>query len=189
MRHIQDSWYCPDSRSYKCIPRCQNGRVNWPMRLITWRGSHRVWLPDDLEVAYRDADGDAQMLYFDRQHNNSFALIHPDAGDDSVPLKVDGVEPGTLEVRLLSALDIAVSKIGRFGERDRGDIAALAENGLIRVEGLRRRAEEAAQHYLGDEVSLKTSIDRACRLVADAEVRREKKNQRDKEPPSPDPCA
>ena len=150
--------------------------------------SHHLWLPDDLEVAYRDADGDARMLYFDRQHNNTFALIHPDADDDSVPLKVDGVEPGTLEVRLLSPLDLAVSKIGRFGERDRGDIAALAEKGLIRAEGLRQRAEEAAQYYVGNEVSLKTSIDRACRLVADIEVRREKKNQHDKEPPSPDPC-
>ena len=55
-----------------------------------------------------------------------------------MPLELDGVESGTLEVRLLSPLDLAVSKIGRFGERDRGDIAALAENGLIRAEDLRR---------------------------------------------------
>ena len=152
--------------------------------------SHPLWLPDDLEVAYRNADGDAQMLYFDRQYNNTFALIHPDADDDSVPLKVDGVEPGTLEVRLLSPLDLAVSKIGRFGERDRGDIAALAENGLIRAEALRQRAQEAAQHYVGNEDSLNTSIDRACRLVADIEARREekRKKRRVQEPSSPDPC-
>ena len=151
--------------------------------------SHHLWLPDDLEVAYRDADGGVQMLYFDRQHNNAFTLIHPDTDDDSVPLELDGVDPGTLEVRLLSALDLAVSKTGRFGERDRGDIAALAESGLIRAEDLRRRAEEAAQHYVGNEDSLKSSIDRACRLVADIEARREekRKKRRVQEPPSPDP--
>ena len=150
--------------------------------------SHRLWLPDDLEVAYRDADGGAQMLYFDRQ--NTFEIMHPDAEDDSVPLELDGVEPGTLEVRLVSALDLAVSKVGRFSKRDRSDIAALAENGLIRAEDMRRRAQESVQHHVGNKGSLKTSIARACRLVADIEVRREEeqRKRRVQEPPSPDVC-
>lgn len=132
--------------------------------------SHPLWLPDDLEVSYRDADGKAQVLYFDRQHNNTFGLMHPDADDDAEPLSLPDADSGKLEVCVLSALDLAVCKTGRFGERDRGDIAALAERGLIDAESLRRRAEEAAQRYIGNQASLKTSIDVACRLVAGIEA-------------------
>ncbi len=42
--------------------------------------SHRIALPEDLEVAYRDADGAARLLYFDRQYNDTLALMH-EVGD------------------------------------------------------------------------------------------------------------
>lgn len=35
--------------------------------------SRRIALPEDLEVAYRDADGAARMLYLDRQYNDTLA--------------------------------------------------------------------------------------------------------------------
>src|SRR5260370_27295648 len=76
--------------------------------------SHRIALPENLEVAYRDADGAARLLYFDRQYNDTLGLLHADARDDSVPLVLEGIDSSVLEVRLLSALDLAVSKIGRF---------------------------------------------------------------------------
>src|SRR2546423_12917036 len=69
--------------------------------------SRRVALPENLEVAYRDADGAARLLYFDRQYNDSFALLHEDAHDDSLPLTLDGLDQNALEVRLLSPLDLA----------------------------------------------------------------------------------
>src|ERR1043165_3367619 len=37
--------------------------------------SHRIVLPEDLEVTYRDPDGGARLLYFDRQYNDTFALM------------------------------------------------------------------------------------------------------------------
>lgn len=76
--------------------------------------SHRIALPENLEIAYRDADGAARLLYFDRQYNDTLGLLHEDARDDSVPLALEGVDSSVLDVRLLSALDLAVSKIGRF---------------------------------------------------------------------------
>jgi hypothetical protein len=48
-----------------------------------------------------------------------------------------------LEVRRLSPVDLALSKIGRFEDLDRGDIATLAQDGLITERAVRRRAEEA----------------------------------------------
>src|SRR3954467_7576346 len=83
--------------------------------------SRRVVLPDNLEVAYRDVDGAARLLYFDRQYNDSFALMHEDAHQDSLPLTLPGVDTSVVEVRLLSPLDLAVSKVARLSDQDRED--------------------------------------------------------------------
>jgi hypothetical protein len=131
--------------------------------------SRRLALPEDLEVAYRDADGAARLLYFDRQYNDTFALLHPDAHDDAVPLALPGVDAQVIEVRLLSPLDLAVSKIGRLSDTDRSDISALARHGLIGKNALRERAGEAAGGYVGDLDRLRNSIDIAVRIVEDAE--------------------
>lgn len=133
--------------------------------------SHRIALPENLEVAYRDADGAARLLYFDRQYNDAFALMHEDARDDSVPLTLKGIDPKVLDVRLLSPLDLAVSKISRFSSQDREDITALARHGLIRSGPLRRRANEAIARFVGNVDTLRTSIDLACRLAEDVERR------------------
>jgi len=133
--------------------------------------SGRIALPENLEVAYRDADGAARLLYFDRQYNDTLGLLHEDAYDDSVPLALGARDSNVLEVRLLSPLDLAVSKIGRFCGQDRDDIATLARRGLIRASALRRRAEEALACYVGDTARVQTSIDMAVRIVADVEKR------------------
>jgi hypothetical protein len=130
--------------------------------------SHRFALPENLEVSYRDADGAARLLYFDRQYNDTFGLLHEAAHDDSVPLAIDGIDPAVFEVRLLAPVDLAVSKIARLSDQDRGDIAALARRGLVTTRALRRRAEEAMGGYVGDLDRLRTSIDIACRIAEDA---------------------
>jgi hypothetical protein len=133
--------------------------------------SRRIALPENLEVAYRDADGAARLLYFDRQYNDTLGLVHEDARDDSVALLFEGIDSRVLEVRLLSALDLAVSKIGRFSSQDREDIATLARHKLIGSAALRRRAEDALKGYVGDTIRLQGSIEVAVRIVADIEAR------------------
>ena len=133
--------------------------------------SRRIALPEDLEVAYRDSDGAARLLYFDRQYNDTLGLLHDRAHEDAVPISLDGIDPHVIEVRLLSALDLAVSKIGRLSETDRDDIAALVRRGLVTPAQLRRRAEEAVAAYVGDLARLRNSIDIACRIAEDS-VRR-----------------
>jgi hypothetical protein len=122
--------------------------------------------PHDLQVAYRDADGHARLLYFDTQYNDSFALLHQNAYDDAVPIALEGVDARRLAVKLLRPLDLAVSKLSRFSEQDQLDIRALARERLIDATQLRRRAEEALPDYVGKLDRIKTSIDIACRLVA-----------------------
>lgn len=131
--------------------------------------SHRIVLPENLEASYRDADGGARLLYFDRQYNDTFALMHEAARQDSVPLSLQGIDTAVLDVRVLSALDLAVSKISRLSSQDREDIAALARHGLIRSRALRRRAEEALGGYVGNLDVLRKSIELAVHIVEDVE--------------------
>ena len=128
--------------------------------------SHRIALPEDLEVVWRDADGTPRLLYFDRNYNDTFALMHEDAYENSWPLPLPGVDSAVLDVRLLSPLDLAVSKLGRFSGQDREDVATLARLGLIDPAGLRMRAEEALGGYVGDIVRLRNTIDIVCRMIA-----------------------
>jgi len=134
--------------------------------------SHRIALPDNLEVAYRDADGAARVLYFDRQYNDTFGLLHQDAYEDAVPLRLAGLDSEVLEVRLLSALDLAVTKLGRFSDQDRDDILALARRKLIGSAALRRRAAAALQAYVGDTARTQGAIETAVRTIAELEARR-----------------
>ena len=122
--------------------------------------SRRIALPADLDVAYRDEDGAAA-----RNYNDTLALLHEDAYADAQPLALPGVDAGVLDVRLLSPLDLAVSKLSRFASQDRDDIASLARHGLIDAGQLRQRAEEALGGYIGDLARLRTSIDIACRMI------------------------
>jgi hypothetical protein len=125
--------------------------------------------PSDLQVAYRDADGHARLLYFDTQYNDSFALLHQNAYDEALSIALQGVDARRLTVKLLTPLDLAVSKLSRFSNQDQLDIRALARERLIDAKQLRRRAEEALPDDVGNLERIKTSIDIACRLVA-AEV-------------------
>lgn len=131
--------------------------------------SHRIALPENLEVAYAGADGAAQLLYFDRQYNDTLALLHEDAYDDSQQLKLDGIDAAVLDVRLLSPLDLAVSKLSRFSEQDRDDILELGKLKLVHSDALRARAQAALAGYVGDTGRVRGSIDIACRILGDLE--------------------
>ena len=124
--------------------------------------------PDNLEVSYRDADGRARLLYFDTQYNDTYGLLHEHAYEDALPVRLQGIDPGTLDVRLLSPLDLAVSKLSRYEAHDQDDIRALAEAGLIDAGSLRNRAEEALPSFVGDVARVKNSIALAERLITQA---------------------
>lgn len=140
--------------------------------------SRRLVMSDDMSVSYRDVDGQARVLYLDRNYNDSLGLLHEDAYEDSVPVSIAGVDTRLIEVRLLSTLDLAVSKLSRFSEQDRQDIEQLARERLIGSKALRRRAEEALGGYVGNTETLKSTIDVACRVVDAANPPRRPKEKR-----------
>lgn len=134
--------------------------------------SKRLLLPDDLDVNYVDAAGNARLLYFDRQYNDTFGLMHEDAQSDSLPVAILGVDPKLLEIRLLAPVDLAISKLARFEEHDQHDIESLARARLITVDGVRQRAEEALGGYVGNIGSVRVSIELAVQLIARSLPRR-----------------
>jgi hypothetical protein len=125
----------------------------------------RLLLPDDLQVMYKSQDGKHRTLYFDRQYNDTLGLMHEDAYADSMPIDVPGVNRKRLDVRVLSPVDLAVSKLSRYADPDRDDIKALARAGLLDPKGLRQRAKEALIGYIGRVDDVRISIDQASRMV------------------------
>lgn len=126
--------------------------------------SRRVLVPE-VQVSYRDADGRARVLYFDRNYNDTLGLLHPDAYPDSHPLEIAGIDRAVLDARVLAPVDLAVTKLARFSEQDRTDVEVLARHRLISAAALRKRAEEALQGYIGEMAPVRTSIEVACRVV------------------------
>jgi hypothetical protein len=134
--------------------------------------SRRVVLKDDFKVSYRDPDGRARLLYLDRNYNDTLGLMHENAYEDSELVELPGVDPRILEVRALSPVDLAVSKLSRFNDRDREDIEVLAREKLIDASTLRKRALEALGGYVGSVDSVRTSTDLACNLVSAVQSRK-----------------
>jgi hypothetical protein len=127
--------------------------------------SKRVLLNEEIEVSYRDPDGRARLLYLDRNYNDTLGLLHQDAHQDSRPVDIPGIDKKLIDVRVLSPIDLAVSKLSRFADQDREDILLLAREGLIDSASLRKRAKEALGAYVGDLNPAHNSIDVACRLI------------------------
>jgi hypothetical protein len=132
--------------------------------------SRRIAIPAGLQAPYRDADGATRYLYFDLQYNDTFAPMHEGAHDDALPLTLAGIDNKVLDVRLLTPVDVAVSKLGRFSDIDRADIEALARAGLVNSRALRKRGEAALGGIVGDLTRLRGSIELACRLVESIET-------------------
>jgi hypothetical protein len=133
--------------------------------------SHRIALPGTLDTSYEDADGAARWLHLDPNYNDTLALMHEDAREDSLPLSLVGIDPKVLDVRLLTPTDLAVSKVARFGDIDRSDIETLARRGLIDARAFRQRADDAVGGYVGELTRLRGSIEQATRLIEDIERR------------------
>lgn len=127
--------------------------------------SRRVLLGQDIEVAYRDADGRAALLYLDRNYNDTLGLMHEDADDDALRVDIKSIDRKVLDVRVLTPLDLAVSKLARFSDQDREDILLLAGRKLITARALRERAEQALKAYFGNVAPVRNTIDIACRLI------------------------
>lgn len=129
----------------------------------------RVYLPNDLMVEVTLEDGTQQVVYLDTNYNSTFALMHEDYLDDSIPVDL-GVDK--IRVHVLSPVDLAVSKIARFADNDKQDIAALVRLGLTSADEIEHRATSALAGYIGGQAMLKLNLQDAVALAREVESER-----------------
>lgn len=122
----------------------------------------RLAIPQDLVLDVTLEDGTSQVLYFDTNYNPMFALMHERYQEDALALDVGA---SVFQVYVFSALDLAVSKLARYADNDKDDIAALARQGLVTASALRQRAEEALTGYVGGQSMIQLNIDEAVRQI------------------------
>lgn len=115
----------------------------------------RVYLPNDLMVEVTLEDGTQQVVYLDTNYNSTFALMHEDYLEDAIPVDL-GVDQ--IRVHVLSPVDLAVSKIARFADSDKEDIAALVRLGLTTADEIEQRATSALVGYVGGLAMLKLNL-------------------------------
>lgn len=115
----------------------------------------RVYLPNDLMVEVTLEDGTQQVVYLDTNYNSTFALMHEDYLEDAIPVDL-GVDQ--IRVHVLSPVDLAVSKIARFADNDKEDIAALVRLGLTTADEIEQRATSALVGYVGGLAMLKLNL-------------------------------
>lgn len=122
----------------------------------------RVFVPNDLMVEVTLEDGTSQVVYLDTNYNSTFALMHEDYLSDSIPVDL-GLDQ--IRVRVLSPVDLAVSKIARLADNDKEDIAALVRLGLTNADEIEQRATNALAGYVGGQAMLKLNLRDAVALA------------------------
>lgn len=118
----------------------------------------RVLLPSDLAV---EIEGE-EPVYFDTNFNPMFALVHENYQRDAVPVEL-GVDH--IDLRLLSPVDLAVSKIARFADVDREDLSSLVQAGLTDAAAIAQRAREAVTAYIDNPADIRHKIELAIELA------------------------
>lgn len=129
--------------------------------------SARVVVPSDLCVQVNLPDGSTEDIYFDSNFSTTLGLIHENYQDDSVLVDL-GLQHITL--RVLSPVDLAVSKISRLADPDKEDIRDLVLAGLTGADEIAARAEEALGSYIGNTSSLRFNIRNAIEIARNAET-------------------
>lgn len=128
--------------------------------------SARVVVPADLFVQVELPDGSTEDLYFDSNFSTTLGLMHENYQQDSVPIDL-GLQH--INVRALSPVDLAVSKISRLADPDKEDIRDLVLGGLTNADEIQARAEEALSYYVGNTSSLRLNIRDALEIARNAE--------------------
>ena len=109
--------------------------------------------PDELvlaldEVFFNDPETGPSSIVFDTTFTPTLAPLHEDYQEDAIWLNRNE-EESPIWVYLVRKVDLAVSKLGRYGDQDIDDIHTLFDHGLS-IEEFKYRAEEARKYFPGN---------------------------------------
>ena len=132
---------------------------------IKW--SHKILIPPDMQTFEMDTPGDAadtRIVVMDGSFGDAMASFPPEWERRSQAVH----SFDNMVLHVIDPVDLAVSKVARFIERDKDDIRELAECGLIDPDTFARRVEEAFDHYVGDQTLVRYNVKNAKEIVASA---------------------
>jgi len=124
--------------------------------------SARVLIPNDLMAEVIDDNGNPRLIYFDTNYNPMFALLHEDYQQNAIDADI-GLQH--IRVRVLSPVDLAVSKVARFAPNDREDIQDLVRLGLVSAADIEARGNQALDGYVGNVSSVRFNLSNAVALA------------------------
>jgi hypothetical protein len=113
-------------------------------------------------VNFDDEEGDYCTLDFDGNFNPTIAPIHPDYKDRSSRLTT---KSKLVSLYLVSAVDIAISKLGRFESVDQEDIVNLFQKNMFTIEDFIETAEEAKKYCGVAMDKLEFNVEMAINLL------------------------
>jgi hypothetical protein len=128
--------------------------------------SARVLIPNDVMVEVVDAVGDPQLVYFDTNYNPMFSLVHEDYQVDAIDA---GLGLAHIRLKVLSPLDLAISKVARFAPNDQEDIKDLVRLGLTSSAEIEARGTEALAGYIGNTSMVQFNLRDAVELARGVE--------------------
>lgn len=114
------------------------------------------FLKPPVVVSYVDEAGQEQTIHLDRNYSPTLAVLQEDYTDRAVDsgLQIDG-----FEVRLLSPVDLVISKLSRFLEHDQQDIRDLIVAGLVDRGELIDLAKDALSYFVGNVRPVEQNLD------------------------------
>jgi hypothetical protein len=127
--------------------------------------SARVLIPNDVAIEVVGDDGQPQLIYIDTNYNPMFALLHANYQQDAIAIDL-GLEH--IRLRVLSPVDLAVSKLARFAEIDREDIRDLVRLGIVSAAEIETRGNQALQDYIGNRAMVQLNLRDAITLARTA---------------------
>lgn len=134
----------------------------------------------DTIVTYKDETGQTRSSYLDENYNPTLGMLHEDYESNAIEWENLIKKPKNITIKVLSPIDLAITKIDRLSEQDAEDILDLARAGLIDSETLKEKSTEAMSYAVGNTKRIKNSIDIICRKVEAATQRPKAENNKPK---------
>jgi hypothetical protein len=120
------------------------------------RASERL-LMEEIKTVFQapedyEEDGHDLSVVFDQSFNNSLCPLHEDYDQRAIPLP--GQENSPMQVFIANPYDLAISKLGRFTERDQEDILTLIRKLKLDLDEFDRLSREAIDYYPCDKATV-----------------------------------
>lgn len=94
-------------------------------------------------------EGVRRQVSLDQNFTPMLGPLHEDYQEDAIRLQ-PRLKDSPLWIYVVTAEDLAVSKLGRYSQQDRDDILTLLRQNKVSADGFKKRATEALKYYVGN---------------------------------------